>query len=190
MSGPCLQLIGGPGGLSLGSVLAPTVQTSSMAMILSGGTAAVSRGVQARHLHTLSRERGALQKTHAALHFSPSKTRRRLRKRSGTNGGDSGSSGDEDEWLSVSGGGSDSGGGGSSGGSGGNRWGGSWGASSGDAEHWLSNIQRQWEQLIYEVGWVWLAAASLSLVQAMHFVCCMLGGSAVKCSVEDQVTAA
>ena len=186
MSGPCLHLIGGPGGLSLGSVLAPTVQTSSMAMILSGGTAAVSRGVQARHLNNMSRERGALQKTHAALHFAPSKTRRRLRKRSGT---DSGSSGDEDEWFSASGGGHDGGSGGSSGGSGGSRWGGSWGAP-GDAEHWLSSIQRQWEQLMYEVGWVWLAVASLSLVQALHFLCCLLGGGAVKCSVEDQVTVA
>ena len=187
MSGSCLHLISAPGGLSLGSVLAPTVQTSSMAMILSGGTAAVSRGVQARNLHAIAKQRGALQKTHAALHFAPSRNRRRVRKRAGTNSGDSGSSGDEDEWFS--GGGNDGGGSGSSGGSGGGRWGGSWGAS-GDAEHWLSNMQRQWELLMYEVGWVWLAVASLSMIQALHFVCCLIEGSAVKCSVEDHVTTA
>lgn len=165
----------------MGFVLAPTVQSSSIAMVLSGGTAAVSRGrlSSERHLSTMSRGRGAAQKTYAALHFAPSRSRRRLRRRSGTSGSDSGSSGDEDDWFNALGGGADgNGGNGSSGGgSGGSGWGmSSWDAGSyGDAGHrWLSQLQRQWEQIIYESGWVWMAFASLSMVQATHFVFCLL----------------
>ena len=126
-----------------------------------------------------------MQKTHAALHFAPSKSRRRTRGRRGSSGN---SSGDEDEYWLAGGGSGDDGdsgsyggnGGGSSGAGGSGRWWDRpWG--SGDAEHWLSSIQRQWEQALYEVGWVWLALSMMSLLQAVNFVQSCLGpGSAPK----------
>ena len=181
MSASCLQLMSGTStsGLMLGAVLTPSLPTSAV-MILSGGAAAVSRGGSKR---TQPLSRGSLLTTCAVLQFAPSASRRRMRKRRG-GGGDSGSSSgdDDDAWFASGGGGGAGDGFGGSGGSGGFSSGrsGSSGWGPGDAEHWISSAQRQWEQALYEGGWVWLALSTLSMLQALHFVCCLVG-SAVPC---------
>ena len=93
----------------------------------------------------------------------------------------SGGGGDDDGGLSGGGGGGGSGNGGAGGSSAGRWWDRSWG--SGDADHWLTSIQRHWEQALYEVGWVWLALSMMSMLSALSFVqSCILGtgGSAPK----------
>ena len=180
----------------MGSVLAPSTlaPTSSLisaagSMILTSGAAAFSRG-GLRRMHPPG-GRGSMQVTHATLNYAPAKSRRRTRGRRGSSG-DSGSSGDEDDFWMLSGGGGDDdgggGGGGNGGGSGGSSagrwWDRSWG--SGDANHWLTSIQRHWEQALYEVGWVWLALSMMSMLSALHFVqSCILGpgGSVPKADV-------